>query len=301
MPFQHTRRTFLRTTSAATIGLAATRNRVFAEKQLAFEISVAQWSLHRAFFGTKGDKLDHLEFAHIAREKFDIGAIEYSNHFFKEHVNNSKYLAEMDQRAKDCGVQQLLIMIDGEGKLGDPNSAARKQAIHNHHKWVDAAAVLGCHSIRVNAASEGSYQEQLKLAADGLARLTEYGAQQQINVIVENHGGLSSNGKWLAAVLSKVGSPHCGSLPDFGNFGEYDRYQGVRELMPFAKAISAKSHDFDPAGNETHTDYVRMLKIVMDASYNGYVGIEYEGSNLDEYSGVLATKKLLDRVRGEAS
>ena len=160
---------------------------------------------------------------------------------------------------------------------------------------------LGCHSIRVNARSEGTYEEQLERAVEGLAALTEYGARHKINVVVENHGGLSSNGKWLASVLAKVESPYCGSLPDFGNFGEYDRYQGVKELMPSAKAVSAKSHDFDDKGNETATDYFRMMKIVLDAGFHGYVGIEYEGSELDEYTGIRRTKALLERVRKVSS
>lgn len=167
---------------------------------------------------------------------------------------------------------------------------------------MEAAKFLGCHSIRVNAASDGSYDEQIKLAADGLQSLTEFGAKHKINVLVENHGGLSSNGKWLSSVIQRVGLTNCGTLPDFGNFNidsstTYDRYQGVRELMPFAKAVSAKSHEFDKDGNETQTDYFKMMKIVLDAEYRGYVGIEFEGKNLDEYEGIRATKRLLDRVR----
>jgi len=174
--------------------------------------------------------------------------------------------------------------------------------VNNHHRWVEAAKELGCHSIRVNAASQGSYEDQISLAADGLRAVTEYGDMHDINVIVENHGGLSSNGAWLASVMKKVDHPRCGTLPDFGNFrlsGDewYDRYKGVEELMPFARAVSAKSHDFDANGNETQTDYRRMMKIVLDAGYDGWVGIEYEGSKLTEDEGIMATKVLLERVR----
>jgi sugar phosphate isomerase/epimerase len=209
-------------------------------------------------------------------------------------------------------VRSLLIMCDGEGALGDPDDAARTKAVENHHKWVEAAAYLGCHSIRVNAQSEGTYDEQLARAADGLARLTEFGASHGLNVIVENHGGLSSNGGWLAAVMKRVDNPRCGTLPDFGNFrirgepgqaweeGEwYDRYKGVEEMMPYAKAVSAKSRDFDENGEETTTDYHRMLRIVLDAGYHEYLGIEYEGSRLSEHEGVAATKALLEKVRAE--
>ena len=237
-----------------------------------FRISLAQWSLHRALHSKK---LEHLDFAKVTREDYGLDAIEYVNSFFKSKAKDAKYLAEMNRRAKDHGVKQLLIMIDGEGRLGDPDEAARARAIERHLPWLDAAKTLGCHSIRVNAASAGEYSEQLALAADGLRRLSEAGEERGLNVIVENHGGLSSSGAWLAAVMKRVDHPRCGTLPDFGNFhmGDghwYDRYQGVKELMPYAKAVSAKSHAFDEKGRETKTDYRKMLKIVQDAGYRGY-------------------------------
>jgi L-ribulose-5-phosphate 3-epimerase len=266
-----------------------------------FRISLAEWSLHRMIFG---GRLDHLDFAALARREFGLAAVEYVNQFFKDKARDTGYVGEMKKRADGAGVRSLLIMCDGEGALGDPDEAKRRTAVENHYRWVEAARALGCHSIRVNAASQGSYEEQLRLAADGLRRLTEFAAGHEQNVLVENHGGLSSNGAWLAAVMRKVDHPRCGTLPDFGNFnlGEgrvYDRYQGVGELMPFARAVSAKSNDFDEAGNEVHTDYRRMLRIVMDAGYRGYVGIEYEGSRLSEMDGIRATQRLLERVREE--
>ncbi|MCH7846907.1 MAG: TIM barrel protein [Planctomycetes bacterium] len=258
----------------------------------------------------QGGKLDALDFAAFAKNEFGIEAIEYVNSFFKQYAQDKAYLDQLNRRAQTNGVKSLLIMVDGEGALGDPDDLKREQAIFNHHKWVNAARFLGCHSIRVNAQSSGSDDEQRDLAADGLRRLTEFAAQEDLNVIVENHGGLSSNGGWLSSVIKQVDHPRCGTLPDFGNFcldwnrrdepdAWYDRYQGVTELMPFAKAVSAKSHDFDESGNETKTDFRRMMKIVLDANYHGYVGIEYEGSRLSEVEGVKATKKLLETVREE--
>ncbi len=297
------RRNFLKSVGAGTAALALTSRFAMAADDTAplYEISIAEWSLHKSLFAKK---LDNVDFAKTAKEEFGIHAIEYVNQFFKDKARDEKYLDDLKQRNKDLGVKALLIMIDGEGQLGDPDSDNRKQAVENHHQWVDAAKHLGCHSIRVNAASKGSYEEQIKLAADGLRGISEYGAKQGLNVIVENHGGLSSNGKWLAEVIKTVDLPNCGTLPDFGNFRVsrdemYDRYQGVAELMPYAKAVSAKSHDFDEDGNEIHTDYKKMMKIVLDAGYHGYVGIEYEGSKLSEYEGIRATKKLLERVREE--
>lgn len=266
-----------------------------------FRISLAEWSLHRTLFDKK---LDNLDFAKTAKNDFGIEAVEYVNQFFKDKATDRKYLTEMKTRASDLGVKNVLIMIDEEGALGDPDESKRKQAIENHYKWVETAKFLGCHSIRVNAQSQGTYDEQQARAADGLRRLTEFGARHEINVIVENHGGLSSNGQWLSSVIRKVNHPGCGTLPDFGNFNvgngeEYDRYQGVKELMPFAKGVSAKSGVFDAKGNETRIDYQRMMKIVLDAGYRGHVGIEYSGNELSEPEGIRATRKLLERMLAE--
>jgi len=213
-------------------------------------------------------------------------------------------LSEMKKRAEDHGVTNVLIMVDGEGQLGAAAEAGRKQTVDNHKKWVDAAKFLGCQSVRVNAGSTGSYEEQQERAADGLRMLSEYAKPQGLNVIVENHGGLSSNGEWLAGTIKKVGMDNCGTLPDFGNFvvnrqknEVYDRYKGVTELMPYAKAVSAKSHNFNEEGDETNTDYFRMMKIVTDAGYHGWVGIEWEGGNPGEFEGIRLTKALLERVR----
>jgi sugar phosphate isomerase/epimerase len=275
-----------------------------------FKISLAEWSLHKTIFGKQ---LDHLDFPKTTKNDYGIDAVELVNQFFMDKAKDMAYLQDFKNRADSEGVRVLLIMCDGEGRLGDPDAAKRTQAVENHYKWADAAKFFGCHSIRVNAASEGSFEEQQKLAADGLARLTEYGANLDLNVIVENHGGLSSSGEWLSGVMKLVNNPRCGTLPDFGNFcvrfegnawetpcaEEYDRYKGVQELMPFAKAVSAKSHEFNEAGEEIHTDYHRMMKIVTDAGYHGYVGIEYEGPTLSEPDGIRATKKLLEKILQE--
>ena len=262
------------------------------------QISLAEWSLHRTI---GSGAMTNLDFPRVARETYGVAAIEYVNSFFKDKARDEAYLKTLRQRCTDHGVQSLLIMCDGEGQLGDADPKRRVQAVKNHHRWVDAARFLGCHSIRVNAASSGTWEEQRDRAADGLHALCEYGATQKINVIVENHGGLSSNGSWLAEVMKRVDHPRCGTLPDFGNFrlgGDewYDKYKGVAELMPFAKAVSARSNDFDDKGNETGIDYPRMLKIVRDAGYRGWIGIEYEGGRLNEHDGIMATKKLLERV-----
>lgn len=298
------RRTFLRTTAAAGAALSsgtatqAVRAAVERSEPL-FKISLAEWSFHRAL---KAGKMDNLDFPKVAKQDFDIDCVEYVNVFFKDKANDSTYLKQLKQRCDDLGVKSGLIMCDHEGDLGDPKSAKRAQAVENHFKWVEAAKFLGCHSIRVNARSSGDPKEQHNHAVDGLRRLSEFGAKHDMNVIVENHGGISSNGHWLAGVIKDVGLKNCGTLPDFGNFKiseteTYDRYKGVAEMMPYAKGVSAKSYDFNAHGNETEIDYFKMMKIVLDAGYHGYVGIEYEGQTASEAEGVKLTKRLLERVR----
>ena len=298
------RRHFIKQAGLA-LGALSTTPVFGAAKGPLFEISVAQWSLHKTLFASK---MDHLDYAKVAKREFGIEAVEYVNQFFKDKATNGNYLMEMRRRAEGEGVRSLLIMIDGEGNLGDADEKKRQQAVENHHKWVEAAKFLGCHSIRVNAATgnKGSYDEQMDRAAEGLSALASFAESYRIGVIVENHGGLSSNGAWLAGVMKKVDLANCGTLPDFGNFRVsndemYDRYQGVKELMPYAHAVSAKSHDFDAEGNEVHTDYRKMMKIVLAAKYSGFVGIEYEGSKLSEKQGIQATKNLLEKVRDELS
>ncbi len=278
-----------------------------------FKISLAQWSLNKAFFG---GELDNLDFAAKAKNDFGIDAIEYVNQFFADKANDLGYLNQMKQRAADNGVKSLLIMVDREGYLGALDQSERKEAVEKHYKWVDAAKHLGCHSIRVNAFGVGSAEDVASAAVDGLGRLSEYAAKSDINVIVENHGSYSSNGAWLAGVMKSVGMDNCGTLPDFGNFcvkrdgegmwggdcvEEYDRYKGVMEMMPYAKGVSAKSHDFDADGNEIHTDYTKVLQIVKDAGYRGYIGIEYEGQKLSPDEGIKATKALLMKAGAAVS
>jgi len=298
------RRQFLKQAGLA-LGALSTSPLLGVAKAPLFEISLAEWSLHKALFA---GKMDHLDYAKIAKREFGIRGVEYVNQFFKDKATDGNYLKEMRTRAEGEGVRNLLIMIDGEGNLGDADAAKRHQAVANHHKWVEAAKFLGCHSIRVNAATgnRGSYQEQANRAAEGLAELASFAAPYGLGVIVENHGGLSSNGAWLAGVMKQVGMANCGTLPDFGNFRVsndemYDRYKGVKELMPHALAVSAKSHDFNEQGDEIHTDFRKMMQIVLAAGYHGFVGIEYEGSKLSEVQGIQATKDLLVKVREELS
>lgn len=281
------RRKFL----ASAVGFAAVGSlHAASENKPLFKISLAQWTINKELFS---GKIDNLDFARVAADHKYQG-LEYVNQFFMDKATDKKYLAEMKKRAGDHGVESVLIMCDNEGDLGDPNEKKRQKAVDNHRKWIDAAKFLGCHSIRVNARSEGSWADQVALASDGLAKLTEIGSAQGINVIVENHGGLSSNADWLVEVMKEVNHPMCGTLPDTGNFrtGEgtsFDSYRGVRMLMPYAKGVSIKDTVMDDNGNESPMDFVRMLKIVADAGWTGYCGIEFGG-----YEGLNRSRKMLE-------
>jgi len=331
------RRFFLGTSAFAAAGLLHGKSATSQDenKNKLYEISLAQWSLNRQFFsflgnrrGGDAEKLDPQDFAGIAKREFGIEAVEYVNQFYAEAVKQPDYLATLIKKSEDAGVKNVLLMCDGEGNLGDPDTKRRITSVRNHVKWLEWAQALGCHSIRVNARSDGklSYREQMKLAADGLRKLSEIGDTYDLNVIVENHGGLSSHGRWLADVMEMVDHPRCGTLPDFGNFRgvagsgggrrsgapssarrgsgpiDYDRYLGVYELMPYAKGASAKTYAFDDEGNETTIDYARIMSIVCDPifEFNGYVGIEFEGRS-DPMEGIKKTKLLLEKVRQQLS
>lgn len=325
MKFDHrpSRRSFLKTTAAlAAVSAAQPAVRLAAADKAGakekFKIGLAQWSLNKGFFKRAGvAPLDNLDFAKIARS-VGIDGIEYVNQMFKDKAKDEAYLGEMKRRAAGEGVKSLLIMVDGEGSLGAPQEAARAKTIENHVKWLEAAQFLGCHSIRVNAASDAklSWDEQAKLAADGLHRLCVEGDKRGLWVVVENHGGLSSNGQWLTQVMKQADHKRVGILPDFGNFytdrrkGElYNPYKGLREFMPWVKeSVSAKSWDWDTGagkfytesrqeGTEMTLDYERLLKIVTTAGYSGYVSIEYEGAKHAELDGVKRTKQALEEIR----
>ena len=273
-----------------------------------YRISLAEWSINRPLFD---GRLQHLDFAKIAKS-VGIDAIEYVNQFFKDKAKDTAYLKEMNTRAQGEGVTQVLIMCDGEGNLGDPDAAKRQTAIENHYKWVDAAKFLGCHTIRVNGYSSGTPDEQMKLVADGMRKLVEFADKQGINVVIENHGGLSSNARWLVQTIKLVNHPRAGTLPDFGNFRiagpnrnnpdvkveSYDSYVGVAEMMPMAKGVSVKPRVWDFNGNSSDIDLLRMMKIVVDAGYRGHAGIEHgpEGSELE---GVKQLRQQLETVRDQ--
>ena len=277
-----------------------------------FKLSLAQWSLHKA---VREEGMSPLDFAQKANE-LGFEGIEYVSQLYTDELKKDEnpaiamdmLLKTLKEKSETYNVKNVLIMVDEEGDLATLDDETRAQTIENHKKWVDAAKYLGCHSIRVNAKGEGTPEEVAAAAVKGLTALSQYAATQGINVLVENHGGYSSDGEWLANVMKTVNMPNCGTLPDFGNFcltvgygsinseecdDPYDIYKGVSELMPYAKAVSAKAYDFDENGNQPKIDYAKMLQIVKDAGYTGFIGVEYEGDNLKEIEGIKATKDLL--------
>ena len=271
------------------------------------KISLAQWSLHRQF---NNGHLDPNDFAAITINTYGINAVEYVNQFYMDSGEDEKFWINMKERADNAGVKSLLIMVDNEGDLGLADDKERNKSVENHFKWVNAAKILGCHSIRVNAFGEDSKEAYRAAIVDSMGHLSDYAAKENINIIIENHGLYSSDAKLITEIVKQVNKPNFGTFPDFGNWclsakwgstqGEcieaYDRYQGVSEFLPYAKAVSAKSYNFNAKGENTKIDYYKMLRIVKNSGYNGYIGIEYEGEVLSEHEGILATKALIEKV-----
>jgi sugar phosphate isomerase/epimerase len=257
-----------------------------------FKISLAEWSFHKAYENKEWTNMDFPKTA----KKYGLDAVEYVSTFFDGKGEDKDYLTKLKAECSKNGVKSLLIMVDDEGDLGDTSSVNLQKAVENHYKWVKAAKFLGCHSIRVNARGNGTMEQVHNAAVKGLGELADYAAKYNINVIVENHGGFSSNGKWLSDVMKAINKPNCGTLPDLGNFYEYDRYKGVEEMMPFAKGVSGKTHNFDNEGNETVIDYPKMMKIIAASNFKGYIDVEYEGEKLSESDGVKASIALVKKV-----
>jgi len=275
-----------------------------------FEISLAEWSFHKTLFA---NKMSHLDFPVISKNTYGINVVEYVNLFFKDKAEDTEYLNELLRRCNDNGVKNHLIMVDDEGPLADLDDKKRLESVRNHYKWVDVAETLGCTSIRVNAFSNGGSAEDVQsAAADGVSRVAEYAEKAGINVLLENHGGYTSDAQWIVALMKRINKQNVGTLPDFGNFcvkregghvwqgkciEEYDRYKGVEEMMPYAKAVSAKAQNFDEQGNCAETDFFKMFKIIKDSGFNGYAGIESSNEDTSEDEGVRKTKTLLEKIR----
>ena len=277
-------------------------------KELFFKLSLAQWSLHRY---VKEDKKSPFHFAAQAKE-MGFEGVEYVSQLYTHEINKLGFDTVIDSLkviSEEAAIQNILIMVDDEGDLADPDENKRNQAVENHKKWVDAASKLGCHSIRVNTFGTNDPEIWKTTVVDGLRKLSVYAATKNINVLCENHGWLSSNPVELMKAINEVNMENCGTLPDFGNWcvkradvnekwGDCaevypDKYEGTKMMMPAAMAVSAKSYDFDEAGNETTIDYIKMLQIVKDAEYTGFIGVEYEGDRLNERDGIKATRDLL--------
>lgn len=305
------RRVFIRKTVMGTATLAAAPVIGHTVNQKELQISLAQWSLHRSFYDGIFDPVD---FASIAMEKYDIHAVEYVNNFYRDRVADETFWNQMKSRSSDAGVKNMVLMVDDEGDLGAADQKERMQSVENHYKWVHAANLLGCRTMRVNAFGDPDREIYRASIMDAMARLADYAAQSDLNIVIENHGLFSSDAGLIAGIIKEVNRPNFGSLPDFGNWclsakwgttqGEcdevYDRYKGVAELLPYAKAVSAKSYNFNELGEDTRIDYFRMMKMVKEAGYNGFVGIEYEGEEKGEHEGILLTLDLMKRAWNNA-
>ncbi len=305
------RRTFIRNSVMGATALATTPLLSSIAQEKPLRISLAQWSLHRSF---EDGSLDPLDFASIAMEKYNIDAVEYVNGIYPDKGNDAKFWKHMKRRSDNAGVLNLVMMVDDEGDLGAASENERLQAVENHYKWVDAAKLLDCHTVRVNAFGDADREIYRMAIMDAMSRLADFAAEKNINIVIENHGLFSSDAALIAGIIKEVNRPNFGSFPDFGNWclsakwgttqgdcdKEYDRYQGVSELLPYAKAVSAKSYNFNEEGEDTKIDYYRLMKTVKESDYKGYIGIEYEGMEKSEHEGILLTRELMNNAWNKA-
>ncbi|NVJ46393.1 MAG: sugar phosphate isomerase/epimerase [Cytophagia bacterium] len=306
------RRSFLKKTVMAGAAISLSPNLsagLFDHEEPLF--SLAQWSLHKAL---QSGEMAAKDFPFFTKKEFGINTVEYVNQFYANQKSNTAFWSEILNKTNGEGIKNLLIMVDAEGELGNANKRERKKAVENHHGWVDIAAKMGCHSIRVNAFGAEDKAQLKSALVDGLGSLCEYSQQAKINVLIENHGLYSSDADFIVEVIKEVNNPFMGTLPDFGNWctsqmwgstdGDgcqtaYNHVEGVKKFLPYAKGVSAKTYNFDTKGNQPNLDYKAMLKVVKDAGYQGHIGIEYEGSNLSEVEGIKASKKLIESIWSE--
>jgi sugar phosphate isomerase/epimerase len=297
MPHLLTRRDFV-SISVRGLAFGALASPLLAsQNQRGFKISLNESSFHQSL---KQKKIDHLDLAGIARKEFGIDAIEYVTSYFSEHAADEKYIKRMNRRAAEEGVRQILIVVNDAGEIADADAGMRKAAIKNHLPWIDLAKTLGCHSVCVKAAGEGTVPEQLKRSADSLAELAEYAKDRRIHVLACCNCSQSWKPETFLDLLKAVDSPNVGLYPSFSGFNTDDPYSALEQLMPFAKGVRANAKDFDEKGNETSIDFSRMVQIVLAPGYRGHVSIQYQGTKLDEINGVRATKALLDRALAAA-
>lgn len=308
------RRTFIKQTllGAGAVMLAPSF-KFPAEAEGPIKLSIAEWSFHRAL---EAGTLDHLDFPAKAVNEFGISAVEYVNGFFggkkmdfKTAAKDKEYLSQLLKRSKDAGVFNHLLMVDDEGPLSSVKNEERTEAVENHKKWIEAAAFLGCLTVRVNLHGEGDPDLRKKASVESLGALGEFAAPMKVNVVVENHGSVTSNAEWLCDVMKKVNMKNVGTLPDFGNFcithpwgtiqdgckEMYDPYKGVQLLLKYAKGVSAKTYDFDANGEQPLLDYKRLIGIVKASGFKGYMGLEFEGNNTPEDEGLRKTQALVKK------
>tara|TARA_R110002096_G_scaffold29509_5_gene88955 strand:- start:18445 stop:19350 length:906 start_codon:yes stop_codon:yes gene_type:complete len=295
-----TRRDFLRATTAVAPALALNPS-LFAENADSagrFQLGIQEYTFNRWL---SSGKLDHLDYPALAKEKLGITHIEYWNRPFNGKHTDTAYVGELAKRSTGEGMKNVLILVDAKNQLDSADAAQRTRAVDEHKGWVDCAAQLGCDAIRVNCRSGGTFEDNLDQMADGMGRLCDYAKPSGVKIVIEPHGGNSQNPDWLLAAMERLNHPNAGLLPDFNNFGSFDRYEGVTKSLPHAVAVCAKAFGFGEDGNETKTDYFRMLKIVHDSDYSGVITIEFEGHDLDPVEGTLKTKALIRKALDAAA
>lgn len=289
------RRIFVRKAALGLPVLALSTNVLATNEKFSdrFQIGIQEYTFHR-WLGS--GKLKHLDYPALAKEKLGISHIEYWSKPFANKHTDKKYVRELANRTAGEGMKNVLILVDISNELDSKDAKQRSRSVEEHKAWVDCASQLGCAAIRVNCRSGGNREENLLNAVEGMRSICDYAQSSKVKVVIEPHGGYSSDPDWLLAVMKKLNHASAGILPDFNNFGRFDRYDGVRRTLPYAPAVCAKALNFDNKGIETHTDFFRMMKIIYKSEFSGVISIEFEGHDLNPIAGSLKTKALLQKA-----
>ncbi|MDP9380017.1 MAG: sugar phosphate isomerase/epimerase [Chloroflexota bacterium] len=226
------------------------------------------------------------EFPRYVKETFGVDAVEVC----EIHIPrpDAARLDQLKESLQSSDVRVVNVPID-VGDISQPDATKREHDLKLIEFWLDVAAYLGSPAARVNSGSGN-----LESAIESYQRLARYGEQVGVRLVLENHGGLSADLGNIQRMLESVPS-NFGTSPDFGNFPEEKRYDGLALMVPRAAVVHAKTYDFNAAGEFHNFDFARCLSIVRDSGFDGYLSVEFEGKG-DQPQGVRQTIDLIRRL-----
>ncbi len=275
---------------------------------MTIEIGLSTWSLHRHMGPIKrqvvtdtGEKhewteeypedVSLLDFAGFARKEYGLTHLELIQMSFPS--TEASYLKKLRSavEAAEAVIENVPIDV---GDICELAPERRAEHVRNIKSWMDVAAAIGSRAVRVNTGPSREGSDALALAVESCKRLAEHADKLGLNVLIENHGGISSDPQLLKQLIESVSTERMGACPDFGGFDEAIRYDGLQKIMPLAKLVHAKSYAFDEHGEETAIDYARCMQIVKNSGFSGVLSIEYEGDG-NASEGIKKTKELILR------